>query len=52
MTSRKVICFKCLHVWEIGRGKMIKHPRLRDKVEVCPKCNGWGWMEPSSISTT
>lgn len=39
--KRMVLCFKCLHGYYIGEGLLIKHPKLKDKVEVCPKCKCW-----------
>lgn len=41
---RLVSCFRCLYVRVLGSGLYIKHPRLKEKVEVCPRCKGWGWV--------
>lgn len=44
MSPRKVICYRCLGLWTIGSGLMIKHPKLKDKVEVCPHCKCWWFI--------
>lgn len=41
-----VICYRCLHGYHRGKGAFIRHHRLKDLVEVCPKCKCWWvWTE-------
>ena len=35
---RKVICYRCLHVYDHGIAKKTKTKRLRVKEAECPKC--------------
>ena len=47
-----VICFRCLHGYQRGKGKFIKHPKLKDLVEVFPVCKCWWvWTEPNKQIT-
>lgn len=49
MTNPKLLCYRCFHPWANGEGKMKKHDKLRDKIEVCPKCGCmWRFNEVSN----
>ena len=43
-TKQKLLCYRCYHPWANGEGQMKRHPKLTDKIEVCPKCGCmWRW---------
>lgn len=44
--KQKLLCYRCYHPWANGEGDMKRHHKLKDKIEVCPKCGCmWRWND-------